>query len=391
MFSDRFHWDLEPNRLARLLRDKRRAGVPVLDLTESNPTRASLSYPREIVEALADPRALAYDPQPCGSIEAREAVCRYYADRGHAVEPDRVLLTASTSEAYAYLFKLLANPGDEVLAPRPSYPLFEFLAAMESLRVTPYPLVYDGGWSIDGEALAAAVTDRTRAIILVNPNNPTGSFLKRDELRFLTGLCRTRGLALISDEVFADYAFAEDADRVRTLADSSETLAFSMSGLSKIAGLPQMKLGWIVISGPAAARAEAQGKLELIADTYLSVGTPVQHAAPRLLELGQAVQAQIASRVRGNLDLMRAAIGADSACRVLGVEGGWCATLQVPRIRKEEEWALELLGEDNVLVQPGFFYDFESEAFLVVSLLTEPELFREGCRRLLARVDIPLF
>ena len=387
MFSDRFHWDLEPNRLARLLRDKRRAGVPILDLTESNPTRAGLSYPREIVDSLADPRALTYDPQPCGSIEAREAVCRYYADRGHAVEPDRVLLTASTSEAYAYLFKLLANPGDEVLAPRPSYPLFEFLAAMESLRVAPYPLVYHGGWSIDCEALAAAVTDRTRAIILVNPNNPTGSFLKRDELRFLIGLCQARGLALISDEVFADYAFAWDAGRVHTLAGSSETLAFSMSGLSKIAGLPQMKLGWIVIAGPARVRTEAQEKLELIADTYLSVGTPVQHAAPRLLELGQAVQAQIASRVRGNLDLLRSAIGAESACRVLAVEGGWCATLQVPRVRKEEEWALELLGEDNVLVQPGFFYDFESEAFLVVSLLTEPEMFREGSGRLLARVD----
>jgi aspartate/methionine/tyrosine aminotransferase len=387
MFSDRFHWDLEPNRLARLLQEKRRAGVQVLDLTESNPTRASLSYPREMVEALADPRALAYDPQPCGSTEAREAVCRYYADRGHAVEPDRVLLTASTSEAYAYLFKLLANPGDEVLAPRPSYPLFEFLAAMESLKVTPYPLVHYGGWSIDCEALAGAVTDRTRAIILVNPNNPTGSFLKHDELRFLTGLCQARGLALISDEVFADYAFNEDTSRVRTLADNSETLAFSMSGLSKVAGLPQMKLGWIVIAGPAAVRAEAREKLELIADTYLSVGTPVQHAAARLLELGPAVQAQIASRVRGNLDLLRAAIGTESACRVLEVEGGWCATLQVPRIRKEEEWALELLSEDNVLVQPGFFYDFESEAFLVVSLLTEPEMFREGCRRVLARVD----
>jgi alanine-synthesizing transaminase len=391
MFSERFHWDLEPNRLARLLRDKRRAGERILDLTESNPTRAGLSYPREIVEALADPRALAYDPAPSGSLEARTAVCRYYGDRGHAVEPERVLLTASTSEAYAYLFKLLANPGDEVLAPRPSYPLFEFLAAMESLRVAAYPLVYyggwHGGWSIDCEALAGAVTERTRAIILVNPNNPTGSFLKREELRFLTGLCQARGLALISDEVFADYAFAEDAGRVRTLADSSETLAFSMSGLSKIAGLPQMKLGWIVIAGPAAARAEAQEKLELIADTYLSVGTAVQHAAPRLLELGQAVQAQIANRVRGNLDLLRAAIGAASACRVLAVEGGWCATLQVPRIRKEEEWALELLGEDNVLVQPGFFYDFDAEAFLVVSLLTEPEAFREGCGRLVARVD----
>jgi aspartate/methionine/tyrosine aminotransferase len=387
MFSSRFHWDLRPNRLTRLLDEKRRAGASVLDLTESNPTHAGLSYPDEVVQALADPRGLTYDPQPAGSLAAREAVCRYYAEAGLTVEPDRVLLTASTSEAYAYLFKLLADPGDEVLVPRPSYPLFEFLAAMESLRVVPYPLVCHGGWSLDCHALAAAVTERTRAVILVNPNNPTGSFLKRDELRFLIDLCQGRGLALISDEVFADFAFAEDPQRVRTLAGGSAVPAFSMSGLSKIAGLPQMKLGWIVISGPAAASAEAREKLELIADTYLSVGTPVQHAAARLLELGKAIQKQIANRTSANLDGLKGAIGAESACRVLPVEGGWNATLQVPRTRREEEWAIEMLGEHDVLVQPGFFYDFESEAFLVLSLLTEPETFREGCQRLLARVD----
>jgi len=386
MFSSRFHWDLRPNRLTRLLDEKRRKGAPVLDLTESNPTRAGFFYPEEVVRALADPRALRYDPEPAGSPAAREAVCRYYAGAGDTVDPDRVLLTASTSEAYAYLFKLLADPGDEVLAPRPSYPLFEFLAAMESLRVVPYPLVFHGGWSIDCRALAAAVTGRTRAVVLVNPNNPTGSFLKRDELRFLIDLCRERKLAIVSDEVFADFAFAEDARRVRTLAGGCETLAFSMSGLSKIAGLPQMKLGWIVIAGPAAAAGEAREKLELIADTYLSVGTPVQHAAARLLELGGGIRSQIASRVRANLDSLQAAISPESACRVLPVEGGWYATMQAPRILREEEWALELLGEDDVLVQPGFFYDFESEAFLVLSLLTRPEVFREGCRRLLRRV-----
>jgi len=387
MFSSRFHWDPSPNRLTRLLADKHRAGIagidPILDLTESNPTHAGFAYPEEIVQALADPRALRYDPQPAGSLAAREAVCRYYAEAGHTVDPDRVLLTASTSEAYAYLFKLLTDPGDEVLVPRPSYPLFEFLATMESLRVVSYPLVYHGGWSIDCHALKAAITPRTRAIVLVNPNNPTGSFLKRDELRFLQSL----GLPLISDEVFADYAFAEDAQRVCTLAATTETLAFSMSGLSKIAGLPQMKLGWIVISGPPTARAEARDKLEWIADTYLSVSAPVQQAAPRLLELGKGIQQQIAARVRANLTWLASAIAADSPCRTLALEGGWYATLQVPRLRREEEWALELLEKDDVLVQPGFFYDFESEAFLVLSLLTAPETFREGCRRLLARVD----
>jgi alanine-synthesizing transaminase len=382
MFSSRFHWDPSPNRLTRLLADKHRAGLAILDLTESNPTHAGLAYPDEIVQALADPRALRYDPQPAGSLAAREAVCRYYAEAGHTVEPDRVLLTASTSEAYAYLFKLLADPGDEVLVPRPSYPLFEFLATMESLRVVSYPLVYHGGWSIDCHALAAAITPRTRAIVLVNPNNPTGSFLKRDELRFLQSL----GLSLISDEVFADYAFGEDAQRVRTLAAATETLAFSMSGLSKIAGLPQMKLGWIVISGPPAERAEARDKLEWIADTYLSVSAPVQQAAPRLLELGRGIQQQIAARVRANLAWLASAIAADSPCRILALEGGWYATLQVPRLRREEDWALELLEKDNVLVQPGFFYDFETEAFLVLSLLTAPATFQEGCRRLLARV-----
>jgi aspartate/methionine/tyrosine aminotransferase len=383
MFSSRFHWDPSPNRLTRVLRELRGAGVTVLDLTESNPTHAGLEYPEEIVRALADPRCLRYDPQPAGSLSARSAVCRYYAEAGQTVEPEQVLLTASTSEAYQYLFKLLADPGDEILAPRPSYPLFEFLATMESLRVVPYPLVYHAGWSIDCEALATAITGRTRAIVLVNPNNPTGSFVKREELRFI----ESRGVALISDEVFADYAFTEDSRRVRTLAGSTETLAFSMSGLSKVAGLPQMKLGWIVISGPAAARAEARDKLEWIADTYLSVGMPVQQAAPRLMELGKSVQGQIGARVRANLAWLGSAIGAESACRTLAVEGGWYGTLQVPRIRREEEWALELLEKDHVLVQPGFFYDFEAEAYLVLSLLTEPATFREGCRRVLARVD----
>jgi alanine-synthesizing transaminase len=387
MFSLRFHWDLRANRLARLLEEKRRAGAAVLDLTESNPTRARLAYPQEMVQVLADARGLVYDPQPCGSLAAREAVCRYYADAGCQVTPDRMLLTASTSEAYAWLFKLLADPGDEVLVPRPSYPLFEFLAVMESVRVAPYPLVYHGGWSIDCEALAAAVTGRTRAVIVVNPNNPTGSFVKREELRFLMDLCASRGLALISDEVFADYAFADDQRRVRTVADAAEALAFSLSGLSKVAGLPQMKLGWMVIAGPPAARGEAREKLELIADTYLSVGAPVQHAAARLLELGGGLRRQIARRVQENLQVLLEAVRAESGGRVLAVEGGWYAIVQVPRIRREEDWALELLAEHDVLIQPGFFYDFEAEAYLVVSLLTPPEIFREGCRRLAARLE----
>lgn len=372
MFSSRFHWDHQTNRLTRLLTDKRRAGEPVLDLTESNPTRAGLDYPREILQAFDDPRMLSYDPAPAGSIEARAAVSRYYAARGYSVDAERILLTASTSEAYAYLFKLLANPGDNVLVPRPSYPLFEFLAGSEAVEVLHYPLVYDGAWSIDMVALEAAVTDRTRAIVLVNPNNPTGSFLKRDELAGLQRL----GLPLISDEVFSDYAFEADAARVSTLVDVRGSLAFSMSGLSKVAGLPQMKLGWIVCNDAATLE-----KLEWIADTYLSVSTPVQCAAGKLLAAGESVQRQIRERTAANLAYARTAL-VGSSLGILQVEGGWYITLRMPRTRTEEEWALDLLSR-GVLVQPGFFYDFESEAFLVVSLLTPPAVFQEGIARIL--------
>lgn len=375
MFSSRFHWDSRPNRLTELLAAKRSAGIPILDLTESNPTHAGLNYPPEIPAPLANPRVLRYDPAPAGTIEAREAVSRYYGARGYKVEIPRILLTASTSEGYAYLFKLLTNPGDEVLVPRPSYPLFEYLATMESVTVRQYPLVYHGAWSIDLDALASEMCQRTRAVILVNPNNPTGSFVKRSELNALAQL----GVPIISDEVFSDYGFSADPDRVTTLAGSDECLSFSMSGLSKIAGLPQMKLGWIVVNGPEQLRREALEKLEWIADTYLSVGTPVQSAAESLLQAGDGIQRQIRERSAENLEFAREYFRG-SAVNVLSVEGGWYITLQVPRIRSEEEWALMLLEESNVLVQPGFFYDFSSEAFLIVSLLTAPTVFREGLR-----------
>ena len=244
----RLHWDLRPNRLTRLLEERRRAGAPILDLTESNPTHAGIRYPPEIAHAFDDPRVLVYDPAPAGAPAVREAVSRYYAARGYAVPPERILLTASTSEAYAYLFKLLADPGDHVLVPRPSYPLFS--ASMENVEARQYPLVYHGRWSVDLDALAAAITPRTRAVIVVNPNNPTGSFLKRAEVAALAELCAAQGIAIVSDEVFADYAFAPDPERAAWLAAVDRCLTFSMSGLSKAAGLPQMKLGWILAAGP---------------------------------------------------------------------------------------------------------------------------------------------
>jgi len=381
MFSSRFHWDFHPNRLTELLAEKRHASVPILDLTESNPTHAGLHYPPDLMRAFDDPRALVYEPSPTGSVDARQVVART-----PDVDPQRILLTASTSEAYAYLFKLLANPGDNVLVPRPSYPLFDYLATMESISVRQYPLVYHGEWSIDLEGLTAAIDERTRAIVVVHPNNPTGSYLKRSELDALVRLCRDRQLALISDEVFFDYDFAPDPHRAGTIAAVTGCLAFAMSGLSKIAGLPQMKLGWIVVNGPEELRREAFEKLEWIADTYLSVSTPVQCAARALLQAGEQVQMQIRERCATHLSLAREAL-AGSPANILNVEGGWYITVQAPRVRSEEEWALQLLARENVLVQPGFFYDFDSEAFLVLSLLTAPEIFSEGIARLRRQLD----
>lgn len=383
LFSSRLRWDLAPNRLSRLLEQKRTAGVPILDLTESNPTAAGFSYHSgEILAALSDPRSLRYEPSAAGLPTARAAVSEYYsAALGEQVSPDRILLTASTSEAYAFVFKLLADPGDQVLVPAPSYPLFDYLAALDSVRVIQYPLVDPGSWTIDFDALARSITPRSRAIVLVNPNNPTGSFLKTFELAPLVALAREHNLALISDEVFADYRFASGAPLVRSLTGVNEVLTFCLSGLSKVAALPQVKLGWIVTGGPARDREPAFGRLELIADTYLSVGGPVQWAAPRLLGLRADLQSQILARVRSNRAFVAGQIGATSPWKMLAAEGGWYAVLEAPRIHSEEEWVLHLLDRDNVLVQPGFFFDFEREAFLVVSLLTPEQIFQQGIRR----------
>jgi len=362
VFSSRLDWTLATNKLSALLKTK----AHVLDLTESNPTRAGLEYPAdEILSALSDPRSLEYQPEPRGLLSAREAISQYYGD----VPASRILLTASTSEAYSYLFKLLCDPGDEILSPRPSYPLFEFLAALESVRVVQYSLRYDGVWHIDFDSLARAITPRAKAIVIVNPNNPTGSFLKREEWSRLQQF----GLPILSDEVFSEYAFSP----VPRLSPPS-VLTFSMNGLSKIAALPQMKLGWIVANGPG--HEAALDRLELIADTYLSVATPVQIALPRLLAASTMVRAQIVNRTRANLALLK------SVAHPLHVEGGWYAILQVPRTRSEEAWALDLLDRRDVLVQPGYYFDFESEPFLVLSLLTPPQVFADALHRVLEEI-----
>ncbi|MDZ7291923.1 MAG: pyridoxal phosphate-dependent aminotransferase [candidate division KSB1 bacterium] len=391
-FSSRFTWDLQPNRLSQRLEEKRQRGENIFDLTESNPTVAGFDYPvEEILHALAQPQALCYEPTPRGLLMARQAIAEYYHQRGVHIDPDRVHLTVSTSEAYMFLFKLLTDSGQNVLVPQPSYPLFEFLAGFEGVELVPYQLVYHKArseWRIDFESIAEAINSLTRAIILVNPNNPTGAFVKRDELAELNRLCAEHGLALIVDEVFFDYVFETEANRMSTLAGNSEVMTFVLSGLSKILGLPQMKLGWIVINGPEDWRLRAQEYLDLIADTYLSVSTPIQHATPYWLKLLPLLQSQISDRVKANLAFLQTQLTNYPNCHLLRPEGGWYVVIEIPSCDSEEEFVLAALEHDNVLVHPGYFFDFPGEGFLVLSLLPKPEFFQEGIRRLLARIEL---
>lgn len=388
MFSSRLQADLGPNRVAQALQRLRADLRPIIDLTESNPTRAGFEYPAGSLDALADPRGLSYEPQPFGSMEARSAVAREYARRGAAVAPERIVLTASTSESYALLFKLLADGGDQVLVPRPSYPLFDHLSRLELVEPRGYDLEYHGAWSIDFTSLERAWTPRTRAVLVVSPNNPTGSFVHRDELDRLAGMCAEREAAIIGDEVFADYELTPGAAAAAgSVAGSPDALAFSLGGLSKSAGLPQMKLGWLAAAGPDTLVRTALERLELVCDTYLSVSTSVQLAAPALLERGSIVRAQIAARVAANYRRLHAAASASPACRVLAAEGGWYGVVQVPSLESEEDLVINLAEQAGVLMHPGYFFDFPRESFLVASLLPPQPAFSEGVSRLFRHFD----
>lgn len=382
-FSSRTPASLEPNRLSLAAERLRASGAPLIDLTISNPTRAALPYPRaEILEALCDPRSLSYEPSPAGLLEAREAVCGWHARQGAQADPGSLLLAGSTSEAYGWVFKLLCEPGDAVMAPRPSYPLFECLATLEGVRTVQFSLLEELRWAADPAELERRLDPQARAIILVNPNNPTGNYLTRGEWLRLQEFAALRGLALIVDEVFFDYAWHTDPRRVSSLAGPHLALTFTLSGLSKIAALPQMKLGWIHVAGPEPLRSEALQRLEWIADSYLPVSAPVLHAAARWFDLAPLIQAPILERLEDNRRTLAEAVGQDSPWRVLPASGGWIALLDAPRFHSEEEWALALLEQFHVLVQPGFFYDFEREALLAISLLAEPGAFREALSRL---------
>ena len=384
MFSSRTAWNRAVNPLARAASVARARGG-LADLTETNPTAVGLTAPADVIALLGDPGSAVYAPEPAGRRDARAAIAEVYAHRGATVSPDHVVLTAGTSEAYAHAFKLLCEPGDAVLVPRPSYPLFQFLADLESVEVVPYPLAYDGAWHLRLSDVAAARTDRTRAIVVVAPNNPTGSYLKQDEWSALASWCAAEGLAVIGDEVFADFPLRSDAGRVATVAGDGPALVVALDGLSKSCGLPQVKLAWMAVSGPPALRDEALTRLELVADTFLSVGTPIQRAAPAILEAGPRLRGPIQERVTGNLKLLRAALEGSPAT-VLDAEGGWSAVVRVPATRSEDEWVLALLEEDGVLVHPGYFFDFPAEAYLVLSLLPGAGVFAEGVGRLRDRL-----
>jgi alanine-synthesizing transaminase len=382
LYSHRLRWSTSPNKIHELVQAKRGEGARLLDLTQTNPTKVLPDYPHAAISrAYGGVSDFTYQPEPAGTWNAREAVSSYYHQRGFAIPPDRLILTASTSEAYGLLFKLLCDAGDEVLVPVPSYPLFEYLAALEGVRLVPYRLSYDGSWHIDFSYLRKQISPRTKAIVVVTPNNPTGSVLKSYEGSELLRIAGERQLPIISDEVFTDYRLRAIQHPAPTLSVQSSVLTFSLNGLSKAAGMPQMKLGWIALGGPADEVKRARDRLEFLLDTYLSVGTPVQSALPQLLEIGAGIREQIGQRVNQNLTKLGQLLqGSPAHC--LDTEAGWSAIVRLPNVCTEDDWTARLVEEGNVIVQPGYFFDMEHEAYIVVSLITPPDQFEEGASKI---------
>lgn len=389
-FADRTAWNLSENSLTAGIAEARMAGRALADLTESNPTRCGLFDAAPLIARLGHPRGVLYSPAPLGHPDARRAVARYYEERGLPADEARIALCASTSEAYGWLLKLLCERGDRVLVHAPSYPLLEYLACLEDVEITPYPLVREEGFRVDLGELTRVVDDRTRAIVIIHPNNPTGSFVRRADADALYELAERRGLALIVDEVFGDYAHGPlPADRLPSFAGRTEALTFVLSGLSKVAALPQLKLGWIAVSGPPDVTEEAMRRLEVIADTYLSVGTSVQLALPDILAERAPIQAAILARVIANLAALDGAItslGETAAVRRLPVDGGWYAILEVPRTLDEDAWVELLVREEGIIVHPGYFFDMARDGYLVVSLLPEAEVFTAAAARLIGAI-----
>lgn len=383
MFSDRSNWDFQPNRLSQGLVRHRAGKRPLLDLTASNPTTVGFDYDVQALQrALSRSAARPYEPDAKGLLFARRAVASYYAVRRIEVPADDIILTTSTSEAYSFIFRTLCNPGDELLIPEPSYPLFGYLADIHDVKLAHYSLVYDHGWQIDFRGLEQAVTPRTRGVIIVHPNNPTGHFCKPEDLARLNEICSARRMAVIADEVFLDFAL--QPEHPLSFTANTGALTFTISGLSKISGLPQIKAAWLITSGPEQLKAQALARLEMIADTFLSMNAPVQWAIPAFLKLRHGFQKQLMARVRKNLAELDRQLSAQKACARLEVEGGGYAVLRVPATRSDEDLAIELLTSKGVYVHPGHFYDFPTDGYLVVSLITPERVFAKGMRHLLS-------
>jgi alanine-synthesizing transaminase len=401
-FSKRTDWKTEPNELSAKLERLKSSGVSIIDLTESNPTRCRFQYLNSAwLVPFNDPSNLAYEPAPMGILRARQVIQNDYRAKNIHISPDQIFLTSSTSDAYSSIFRLLLNPNDRILIPQPSYPLFQFLADLNDVAIDRYPLIYDGEWRIDLNRLANEIKKETKAIVLVHPNNPTGSYVKKSELKELVKIAKEKSIALISDEVFYDYNLEENSGRAGSLAENKEVLTFTLGGISKMLGLPQMKLAWTVINGPEHIVADALERLEIIQDTFLSVNTPVQNALESWFARKNEAQEEIKNRIKENQNFFKSLLDAQQQKRgqvlnlrqepvsffeYLEPEGSWYGILKLPNTQSEEAWVMQLLEEDHVFVHPGYFFDFEDGTHAVISLIVEPNAFQKGVSRILKRI-----
>jgi len=387
LFAQRANWELTENRISQIRKDLDKKGKEVLDLTISNPSRCDFIYSKEkICKALSREENMAYTPSALGLFSAREAVSHYYAKKNVFVDPSNIILTASTSEAYAFLFRLLADAGEGVIFPRPSYPLFDFLVGLNDLKMQTYSLVYEKDkWAIDFKSLEANIASNTKALVVVHPNNPTGSFLNPKEIQTLNDICSQRNIPIICDEVFEDYAFEEEAT-FPSLIGNKKNLTFVLGGLSKTLGLPQMKVSWIILNGPEDLVRAARMRLEVITDTYLSVNTPAQNALSDWFDEREPIQKEIKKRIRNNRRFMKEAAYKQTGCECLNADGGWYSVLRIPEKFREETFIIELLVQKQIFVHPGYFFDFSDEPYIVLSLLIQENIFREGISRILQSI-----
>lgn len=379
MFSCRTNWNFQNNRITKLIQEYQRNNISIIDLSESNPTKVGFNYPEKFVlKDFCSGKNLIYNPHPKGLINAREAICKFYHKKNINIHPESIIITAGSSDAYNYIFRLIAEPGDEILVPSPSYPLLQFLSRLNDISIKNYRLLYDGEWHIDIDSIYRNITNKTKAILFIHPNNPTGSYVKNEEYEKVLELANRYGLIFISDEVFYEYEIEDKPNKFNSFSEKSDILTFTINGISKLLGLSQMKLGWVIVSGPNKLKQEAINRLEIISDTFLSVNTPVQNSLPIWLENYEELHNQIKHRVIINYFRIKDQILANSAIELLNVEGGWNGILRFPNIFTDEQWVELFLKKYRLFLQPGYFYDFERGAYLLVSLLLPENIIKKN-------------